>query len=33
VETPAFDAFLKRAVASYQRLGKTGALVTASELS
>jgi excinuclease ABC subunit A len=31
-ETPAFDAFLARAVASYQRLGKTGALVTASEL-
>ena len=31
-ETPAFDAFLARAVASYQRLGKTGALVAASEL-
>jgi excinuclease ABC subunit A len=33
LETPAFDAFLTRAVASYQRLGKTGALVAASELS
>jgi excinuclease ABC subunit A len=32
LETPAFDAFLARAVAAYQRLGKTGALVTASEL-
>jgi excinuclease ABC subunit A len=33
LETPAFDAFLAKAVASYQRLGKTGALVAASELS
>ena len=32
LETPAFDAFLRRAVASFQRLGKTGALVAASEL-
>ena len=29
---PAFDAFLKRAVAAYEKLGKTGALVKASEL-
>jgi excinuclease ABC subunit A len=31
-ETPAFDAFLARAVAAYQRAGKTGRLVPASEL-
>jgi excinuclease ABC subunit A len=33
LETPAFEALLTRAVASYLRLGKTGALVAASELS
>jgi excinuclease ABC subunit A len=32
VETPEFDAFLARAVASYRRSGETGALVAASEL-
>ena len=32
VETPEFEAFLARAVASYRRSGKTGALVVASEL-
>jgi len=32
VETPEFEAFLARAVASYRRPGKTGALVAASEL-
>jgi excinuclease ABC subunit A len=32
LQTPAFDAFLARAVASYQRLGKTGPLVSASQL-
>ena len=32
VETPEFEAFLARAVASYRRSGKTGALVAASEL-
>jgi excinuclease ABC subunit A len=31
-ETPAFDGFLQRAAASYQRLGKTAGLVSASEL-
>jgi excinuclease ABC subunit A len=31
-ETQAFDAFLVQAVASYQRLGRTGVLFTASEL-
>jgi excinuclease ABC subunit A len=33
LETPAFDAFLERAVASYQRLSKTGDLTTASRLA
>jgi len=32
LETPAFDAFLARAVAAFRRIGKTGALVVASEL-
>jgi excinuclease ABC subunit A len=33
LETPGFDGFLARAVASYQRLGKTGTLMLASDLS
>ena len=33
LETPAFVAFLTRAVASYDRLGKAGVLVAASDLS
>ncbi|HMB08638.1 MAG TPA: excinuclease ABC subunit A, partial [Isosphaeraceae bacterium] len=32
LETPAFDAFLAKAVAAFRRIGKTGALITASEL-
>ncbi len=31
--TPAFDDFLVKAVASHGRIGKTGSLVMASELS
>jgi excinuclease ABC subunit A len=33
LETPGFESFLARAVASYLRIGKTGALFAASELS
>ncbi len=32
LETPAFESFLSQAVASYQRMGTTGVLVTASKL-
>ncbi|MHC5541595.1 hypothetical protein ACYOEI_25515, partial [Singulisphaera rosea] len=32
LETPPFEAFLSRAVASYQKVGKAAALVTANEL-
>jgi excinuclease ABC subunit A len=32
LDTPAFDAFLTRAVTAYRKLGRGGAIVTASEL-
>jgi excinuclease ABC subunit A len=32
LETPAFEAFLAKAIAAFQKIGKTGKLVAASEL-